>query len=73
MLTMIAVAMIFGFVAFMGLLAAKRPELFARYFLAEWQRRNLAGNMAALSWTGWVLFGCGAFSAVMILIASVLR
>jgi hypothetical protein len=46
----------------LGLLAALRPETYARYFLAEYQRRALSRNLSALRFTGWVIFGgCLAF------------
>ncbi len=64
----ILVAIGFASVGLLGLLAAKRPETFGRYFLAEWQRERLAGNVKAASWTGWVIFGFCIFSAAMILL-----
>ena len=70
---MIGAALLFGFVALGGLLAAMRPDLCARYFLAKWQRERLAGNMGALSWTGWILFGFSSCIVIVILIADVLR
>jgi hypothetical protein len=66
---MIAVLMVFGIVGFLGLLAAKRPHVFVRYVLADWQRERLEGNMAAVSWTGWIIFGCAAFTLAVMLIA----
>jgi hypothetical protein len=51
--------LIFALVGCMGLLAALRPEAYARYFLAESQRRALSSNLKALSLLGWVTFvGC---------------
>ena len=51
--------LIFALVGCMGLFAALRPEAYARYFLAEFQRRAVSRNLKALSFTGWVIFyGC---------------
>jgi hypothetical protein len=66
---MIATEVVFGIVAIVGLLAATRPQVFTRYFLAEWQRERLAGNIGAVSWTGWVIFGCSTFTVIVMLIA----
>jgi hypothetical protein len=45
------------------LFAALRPETYARYFLAEYQRRALSGKFKALSLTGWIMFSvCGLSS-----------
>jgi len=63
----------FGILALVGLLAARRPKIFARYFLAEWQRQRIDGNWDALAWTGWGIFGCSAFTAFMILISDALH
>ena len=60
---------LFGTLALLGLLAAKRPEVFARYFLAEQQRERLANNMSAVSWTGWIIFGCSAFTVIAMLVS----
>ena len=60
---------IFVAVAMLGLLAAARPRVFAQYFLAKWQRQRLAGNMSALSWTGWILFAGATFAAILTLVA----
>ena len=56
---MLVPLLIFALVACMGLFAALRPEAYARYFLAESQRRALSSNLKALSLTGWAIFvGC---------------
>jgi hypothetical protein len=56
---MIAGLLVFALVGCMGLFAALWPEVYARYFLAEYQRRALSGNFRALSVTGWIIFsGC---------------
>jgi hypothetical protein len=60
---------LFGTLALLGLLAAKRPEVFVRYFLAEQQRERLAGQMSAVSWTGWMIFGCSALTVIAMLIS----
>jgi len=48
--------LIFVLVGCMGLFAALRPELYARYFLAEVQRKAVSRNLKGLSLTGWVIF-----------------
>jgi hypothetical protein len=58
---MIVVAIGFGAIAAIGLLAATRPGAFVRYFLAERQRQRLAGNMSVVSSVGWFIFGAGAW------------
>lgn len=63
----------FGLVGLLGLLAAKRPHLFVRYFLAGWQQDRLRGNMAAVSWTGWIIFGFAAFTVAAMLIAGAIE
>ena len=56
---MLVPLLIFALVGCIGLLAALRPEAYARYFLAESQRKTLSSNLKALSLTGWVIFvGC---------------
>jgi len=52
---MLAGLLIFALVGCMGLFAALRPETYARYFLAEYQRRALSGKSKALSLTGWII------------------
>lgn len=47
---------LFALVGLMGLYAALRPEQYARYFLAQWQRERIAGNLKGLS-----LIGLGHF------------
>jgi hypothetical protein len=41
--------------ACVGLIAALRPEAFTRYFLAEYQRKALSGQLKFVSAFGWVL------------------
>ena len=65
--------LVFASVAVLGLLAAKRPELLVRYFLAERQRERLTGNMHAVSWTGWIIFGGGVFTLVAMLFESTIH
>jgi len=40
--------------ACVGLIAALRPEAFTRYFLAEYQRKALSGQLKFVSAFGWV-------------------
>lgn len=63
---MLVPLLIFALVGCLGLVAALRPEVYARYFLAESQRRALSGNLRALSFTGWVIF-CGCMAVVIAL------
>jgi hypothetical protein len=63
---MLVPLLIFALVGCLGLFAALRPEAYARYFLAEFQRRALSGNLKALSFTGWVIF-CGCMAMVIAL------
>jgi hypothetical protein len=49
--------LIFILIGSMGLLAALRPDMYIRTFLAESQRRALSGNLRSVSLTGWVIFG----------------
>jgi p-aminobenzoyl-glutamate transporter AbgT len=63
---MLVPLLIFALVGCLGLLAALRPEVYARYFLAESQRRALSGNLRALSFTGWIIF-CGCMAVVIAL------
>jgi hypothetical protein len=65
-----AVAGVFAAVALLGLLAARRPDVFAQYFLAKWQRDRLTGNMGGLAWTGWVLFVFGVFASILTLVVA---
>jgi hypothetical protein len=56
---MLVPLLVFALVGCIGLFAALRPEEYARYFLAESQRRALSSNLKALSLIGWVIFvGC---------------
>jgi hypothetical protein len=70
---MIGPILIFGLVVFAALLAAMRPQIFARYFLGKWQRERLAGNMNTISWSGWVIFGLAVFAAIRVFIAALQR
>jgi hypothetical protein len=64
------VALFFVFVGALGLLFAKRPDLFARYFLAEWQRKQIRQD-GSLAWVGWALFGSGLLVAVCVLLEQI--
>jgi hypothetical protein len=56
---MLAGLLIFMLVGCVGLFAALQPEAYARYFLAESQRRALSSNLKALSLTASAIFvGC---------------
>ena len=63
---MLVPLLIFALVGCMGLFAALRPEAYARYFLAEFQRRAVSRNLKALSFTGWVIF-CSCLAVVLAL------
>lgn len=63
---MLVPLLIFASVGCLGLLAALRPEVYVRYFLAEFQRRALSGNLKAVSFVGWVIF-CGCMAVVIAL------
>jgi hypothetical protein len=63
---MLAGLLIIGLVGCMGLFAALRPETYARYFLAEYQRRALSGNFRGLSFTGWIIFLVSAIAIVVL-------
>lgn len=70
---MVGTELIFGIVAALGLLAAKRPQIFARYFLAEWQRQRIRDNMNGLVWTGWMIFGFGTLTVCAMVVSAVRR
>lgn len=61
---MIAPLLIFALLGCLGLFAALRPEAYAGYFLAEFQRRALSG-LKGLSQIGWVILG----GCVVVLVA----
>jgi hypothetical protein len=63
---MLAGLLIFALVGCMGLLAALRPEIYARYFLAEYQRRALSGNFKALSLIGWIILSVCTIAIVVL-------
>jgi hypothetical protein len=63
---MLAGLLIIALVGCMGLLAALRPETYARYFLAEYQRRAISGNFKALSWTGWIIFSVCTIAIIVL-------
>jgi hypothetical protein len=63
---MLAGLLIFALVGCMGLFAALRPEAYARYFLAEYQRRALSGNLRALSVTGWIIFSACTIAIIVL-------
>jgi hypothetical protein len=54
----------FVLIGSMGLLAALRPDMYIRTFLAESQRRALSGNLRSASLTGWVIFGGCALTVI---------
>jgi hypothetical protein len=54
--SMLVPGIIFAAVALMALYAALRPEQYTRYFLTEWQRERISGNLRGLSLTGWGIF-----------------
>lgn len=63
---MLAGLLIFVLVGCMGLFAALRPEAYARYFLAEYQRKALSGNLKALSATGWIIFSACSIAIIVL-------
>lgn len=65
---MIEGAIAFAVGALLGLFAAKRPQTFARYFLAEWQRQRLSAYMSEVSWFGWFMFGTCAWMVFILLL-----
>jgi len=69
---MVGTELIFGIVAALGLLAAKRPQIFARYLLAEWQRQRIRDNMNGLVWTGWMIFGFGTLTVCAMVVSDAL-
>jgi hypothetical protein len=64
---MLVPLLIFALVGLMGLFAALRPEAYARYFLAEFQRRAMSRNLRALSFTGWIIF-CSCLAVAIALL-----
>jgi hypothetical protein len=58
--------LVFALVGGMGLFAGLRPETYARYFLAEYQRRALSGNFKALSLTGWIIFSVCTIAVIVL-------
>jgi hypothetical protein len=51
--------LIFVAIGCTGLIAALWPETYVRYFLAEYQRKALSGNIKVVSLVGWGIFsGC---------------
>lgn len=63
---MLVPLLIVAVVGCMGLLAALRPETYARYFLAEYQRRALSGNFKAVSLTGWIIFSVCTIAIIVL-------
>src|SRR4051794_18121445 len=73
MIAFVAALLGFGFVGLLGLLAAVRPQVFVRHFLADWQRDRLGSNMAAVTWTGWIIFVGAAFIVGAMLVVGSLQ
>jgi hypothetical protein len=73
MISSMAALLGFGIVSLLGLFAALRPQVFVRNFLAHWQRDRLGSNMAAIKWTGWIIFGGAAFTVAAILVAGAIQ
>jgi len=63
---------IFALVAMCGLLAALRPEVFARYFFTGWKRQQIEANLCGLSSVGWLIFIFSGFTFIVALIADVM-
>ncbi len=64
---MIAIVLLMMLVALCGLYAARQPERFAETFLSESQRARLPkDSMPGVAWTGWVIFGIGMATAVVV-------
>ncbi len=63
----------FGIMALVGLLAALRPRVFMEYFLADYQRERLWGNMGLVSQIGWFLFGCSTFMFTLFFLGWLIR
>lgn len=63
---MLAGLLVFALVGCMGLFAALRPEAYARYFLAEYQRRALSGNLRGLSAVGWIIFSVCTLAIIVL-------
>jgi len=70
---MVGRELIFGIVAALGLLAAKRPKIFVRYFLAEGQRQHVRDNMNGLEWTGWLICRFGTVTVCAMVVSDALR
>jgi hypothetical protein len=63
----------FGITAAVAVLAARRPDLFAQNFLADWQRQRFNGNMAGIVWIGWIIFGFSTFTLCAMLMSEALQ
>ena len=69
MIVSFAVLLVFAFVGLLGLLAAKLPQVCVRHFLVGSQRERLEGNFAAVSRTGWIVFGLAAVTVIAMLVS----
>lgn len=58
--------LIFALIGCMGLFAALRPEVYSRYFLAEYQRKALSDNFKGLSLVGWLIFAASLVAVIVI-------
>ena len=64
----VIVLLLIAVMALMALYAALRPEQYAQYFLAKWQRERISGHFNVLSWTAWIIFvGCIATALFVVL------
>jgi hypothetical protein len=70
----VSVLLVISVVALMGLYAGLRPEKYAQYFLAKWQRERLSGQFnKTLSWTGWAIFAGSVAAALFVVLRPSIR